>query len=55
MKTRRILTDIPADQVDVVVKDFLSEGAAIKTILQPDGLWTVEADFDVEQVPAEQS
>lgn len=39
------LTDIPPDEVDQVVEDYRSEGAAVEKIEQPDGNWTVNATF----------
>ena len=39
------LTDIPSAEVEKVVAQFKAEGATVEKIRQPDGTWTVTADF----------
>ncbi len=43
MATEKVLTDIPASDVDEVVSDFESEGCTVKKEKQPDGKYTVRA------------
>lgn len=50
MEQERVLTDIPKDQIDQVVKDFQSEGAAVTVARQKDGRWTVRASFTNSKV-----
>lgn len=42
---KRTLTDVPAREVDRVVRDFRSEGAEVEKMRQRNGLWTVIATF----------
>ncbi len=50
MEQEYVLTDIPKDQKEQVVKDFQSEGAAVTVARQKDGRWTVRASFAKPQV-----
>ena len=42
-RSRAFVTNIPSSDVENVCRDFLSEKADVKTILQADGNYTVEA------------
>ena len=44
MATKRVLTDIPGDEVNQVIEDFESEGCTVSKQKQDNGLWTVTAN-----------
>ena len=43
MPTKKVLTDIPEEDVQEVMDDFKSEGCEVKKEKQANGLWTVRA------------
>jgi len=43
---QRVLKDVPEDMIDEIVSDFESEGAKVIKEQQPDGKWTVRANFE---------
>jgi hypothetical protein len=43
MATQRTITDIPSEEVDMVIGDFESEGCTATKKQQLDGNWTVIA------------
>ncbi len=43
---KRILKDVPDEDLKVIVADFQSEGAKVQAHPQPDGKWTIEAIFE---------
>ena len=45
VERERVLTNVPPDEVELVVKDFESEGAIVIKQREPDGSWTVRAQF----------
>jgi len=45
MAKERTLTDVSAEELKEIVKDFESEGATVETTKQPNGLWTVKATW----------
>ena len=43
---KRILKDVPDDQLKIILADFQSEGAVVSALPQKDGKWTIEAVFE---------
>ena len=48
MEKQMVLTDVPTEQVDQIVRDFTSDRATkVTKEVQPNGDWTVRASFEV--------
>ena len=46
LQTRKeVLTDVPSNQLDQILKDFKDSGAQVNVISQKDGLYQIEAVF----------
>ncbi|WP_243371619.1 hypothetical protein [Geotalea sp. SG265] len=43
MTTKRVLTDVPGNDVDQLVQDFIDDGCTASKEKQSNGLWTVTA------------
>ena len=43
---KRILKNVPDEDLKVIIADFQSEGAKVNAHPQPDGTWTIEAVFE---------
>jgi hypothetical protein len=49
------LTDVPEEQVHMIVADYRDDGASdVRTTRQPNGLWTVTATFSLAIIQATQ-
>ncbi|OUM00606.1 hypothetical protein [Variovorax sp. JS1663] len=46
MSSQEILRDVPAEEVDQVTSDFQAIGATVTRTMQPNGMFTVTANFD---------
>ena len=44
MSTRRVITDVPEENVAEIVESFESEGCSVTTEQQSDGKWTIKAE-----------